>query len=55
MNPAIKAFLQPRSIAILGASNDFQKLNGRTLKALIDKQYGGAIYPVNPKYEASMA
>lgn len=51
MNPAIKAFLQPRSIAILGASNDFQKLNGRTLKALIDKKYGGAIYPVNPKYE----
>src|SRR5687768_14528581 len=48
---AVKALLSPRSIAILGASADFNKLNGRTLKALIDKQYDGAIYPVNPKYD----
>ncbi len=51
MNTAIKALLAPRSIAILGASADFNKLNGRTLKALLDKQYAGAIYPVNPKYQ----
>jgi acyl-CoA synthetase (NDP forming) len=50
MNAAIEALLRPRSIAILGASADFQKLNGRTLKALLDKGYTGAIYPVNPKY-----
>jgi hypothetical protein len=37
MNPAIEALLHPRSIAILRASADFQKLNGRTLKALLDK------------------
>jgi hypothetical protein len=40
MNPAIEAFLRPRTIPILGASADFQKLNGRTLKALLDKGYG---------------
>jgi acyl-CoA synthetase (NDP forming) len=54
MDKAINALLHPKSIAILGASADFQKLNGRTLKALLDKKYAGAIYPVNPKY-ASLA
>jgi acetate---CoA ligase (ADP-forming) len=51
MKDPIEALLRPKSIAILGASADFQKLNGRTLKALLDKNYGGNIYPVNPKYE----
>lgn len=50
MDPSISALLRPRSIAILGASADFNKLNGRTLKALLDKHYAGALYPVNPKY-----
>ncbi len=54
MDNAINALLHPKSIAILGASADFQKLNGRTLKALLEKKYTGAIYPVNPKY-ASIA
>lgn len=52
MDNAIDALLHPKSIAILGASADFQKLNGRTLKALLDKKYAGAIYPVNPKYSS---
>ena len=51
MNPAIRALIAPRSIAILGASNDLQKLNGRTLKFLVDKGYVGNLYPVNPKYD----
>ncbi|MGQ0751615.1 MAG: acetate--CoA ligase family protein [Betaproteobacteria bacterium] len=42
--------LAPRSIAILGASEDFSKVNGRTLKYLLAKGYAGAIYPINPKY-----
>ncbi|MBC7778542.1 MAG: CoA-binding protein, partial [Proteobacteria bacterium] len=50
MNPAIHALLAPRSIAILGASSDLQKLNGRTLKFLLDQGYVGKLYPVNPKY-----
>lgn len=50
MTTAVQRLLAPRSIAILGASADFNKINGRTLKALLDKQYAGAIYPVNPKY-----
>lgn len=49
--PGITALLAPRSIAIIGVSEDFNKLNGRVLKFLLEKGYGGAIYPVNPKYE----
>ncbi len=52
MDPAINALLRPKSIAVLGASADFQKINGRTLKALLDKRYAGKLYPVNPKYRA---
>jgi hypothetical protein len=50
MNAGIEALLRPRSIAILGASADFQKLNGHTLKALLDRGYAGQICPANPKY-----
>jgi len=50
MNPGFEALLRPKPIAVLGASAYFQKLNGRTLKALLDKGYAGQIYPVNPKY-----
>ncbi len=50
MNDALQALLHPQSIAVIGASADFNKINGRTLKALVDKQYAGRIIPVNPKY-----
>jgi acetyltransferase len=51
MNEAIRALLHPQSIAVIGASNDFNKINGRTFKALVDKGYAGRILPVNPKYQ----
>jgi acetate---CoA ligase (ADP-forming) len=47
----LEALLNPRSIAILGASTDFTKVNGRTLKFLLAKGYRGRIFPVNPKYQ----
>ncbi len=46
----IEKLLDPASIAIIGASADFSKVNGRPLKHLIDKGYKGRILPVNPKY-----
>ena len=49
--PAIQRMIHPRSIAIVGASADLSKVNGRPLKHLIDKGYAGRILPVNPKYE----
>ena len=47
---AIHGLIHPRSIAIVGASADLSKINGRPLKFLIEKGYAGRILPVNPKY-----
>jgi len=46
----VDCLLAPRSIAIIGVSQDFNKLNGRVMKFLIEKGYSGRILPVNPKY-----
>ena len=46
----LERMLHPLSIAIVGASPKFAKVNGRPLKHLIDKGYAGRIYPVNPNY-----
>lgn len=48
----LHALLNPASIAIIGASSDFAKVNGRSLKHLLEKGYTGKIYPVNPKYQS---
>ena len=47
----IARLLAPESIAIVGVSQDFNKLNGRPMKFLLEKGYEGKIYPVNPKYQ----
>lgn len=49
---SIARLINPRSVAIVGASADFRKVNGRPLKHLITKGYQGQILPVNPKYSA---
>jgi acetate---CoA ligase (ADP-forming) len=43
--------LQPRSVAIVGASADTDKLTGRPLVYLEKYGFTGEIYPVNPRYE----
>lgn len=48
---ALECLLSPKSIAIIGVSSDFNKLNGRVMKFLLDKGYQGRIFPVNPKYQ----
>ena len=48
---AIHSMIYPRSIAIIGASPNSEKVNGRPLKHLIEKGYKGKIYPVNPNYD----
>ena len=47
---AIKAILNPRSVAVVGASNDAAKLTGRPIAYLQAQGYDGAIYPINPRY-----
>lgn len=40
----------PKSIAIVGASQDPEKIASVLLKNLIEGGYNGRIYPINPKY-----
>jgi acyl-CoA synthetase (NDP forming) len=47
----IKYILSPKSVAIVGASSDYTKFTGRTLKYLLKHGYKGKIYPINPKYD----
>jgi acetate---CoA ligase (ADP-forming) len=47
----LKALFDPKSIAIVGASPDNQKIGGRPLSYLQRYGYEGAIYPINPKYD----
>ncbi len=44
----LTALLKPKSVAIIGASNDPARIGGRPLRYLIDVGYAGPIYPVNP-------
>lgn len=46
---AISRLLQPRSVAVIGASADPAKTAGRPVAYLQKHGYAGAIYPVNPK------
>jgi acyl-CoA synthetase (NDP forming) len=45
---AISAILAPRSVAVVGASNDPAKLTGRPVAYLQGQGYQGRIYPINP-------
>jgi len=44
---ALHPFFHPRSIAIVGASSDPERIGGRPLRFLIEAGFAGAIYPVN--------
>ena len=46
----LSLFFNPRSIAILGASQNLASISGRSLYYLREHGYKGSIFPVNPKY-----
>jgi len=43
------SLIQPNSIAVIGASNDVKKPGGKVLKNIIDNNFKGDVYAVNPK------
>lgn len=45
------ALFNPGSVAVVGASPDLHKLNGRPIGYLQRNGYGGRILPINPRYE----
>lgn len=47
----LDVLLNPSSIAIIGASDDPRKIGGRPLRYLAEAGYGGAVFPINPRYE----
>ena len=44
----LDSLFAPRSVAVVGASQDTTKIRGRLLKTLVDGGFAGPIYPVNP-------
>ena len=44
-----KELISPRSVAVIGASDNTSKPGGNALKNLIDTGYSGELYAVNPK------
>jgi acyl-CoA synthetase (NDP forming) len=47
--PDLEAVLAPRSVAIVGASDDVVKWGGSALKNIMAGGFEGAIYPIHPK------
>ena len=45
----LDAFFNPRSIAVIGASRDTEKLGYRVLNNIVKGGFTGQVYPVNPK------
>lgn len=48
MSDALAAILTPRSVAIVGASDDVARIGGRPLRYLREGGFAGPVWPVNP-------
>src|SRR5579884_4499287 len=47
--PSLDSLLAPRSVAVIGASDDPDKVGGRPIDYLRRFGFQGAVYPVNPR------
>lgn len=52
MSTDFSALFSPRSVAIVGASDNATRIGGRPLRYLREAGFEGAVYPVNPKRES---
>lgn len=46
---SLDPLIDPKTMAILGASNDVHKFGGRPIRYMLEGGYTGKIFPVNPK------
>jgi acyl-CoA synthetase (NDP forming) len=51
---AISTLLRPRSIAVIGASDDARRMNGAPIRNMLDYGFAGTIYAVNPRRDEVM-
>lgn len=49
IDPRLATLFQPRSVAVVGATEDRNRVGGRPLHYLRSFGFGGAVYPINPK------
>jgi len=47
--PDITYLLEPRSVAVIGASHDQRKIGYKILDNIVSGGYPGKVYPVNPR------
>jgi acyl-CoA synthetase (NDP forming) len=50
LNPFAQALLEPKSIALVGASSDVKKNTARPLRFMRKHGYTGRIFPINPSH-----
>ena len=48
-----RQLISPKSIVVVGGSDDTQKPGGNTLKNLLDTHYSGDLFVVNPKADSA--
>lgn len=48
----IDRVIAPKSIALIGATEDYAKFGGRFLHHIVDHGYKGRIFPINPRRES---
>jgi acetyl coenzyme A synthetase (ADP forming)-like protein len=46
---AVRTFLAPNAVAVVGASRDSSTIGGQLFRNLLMSEFHGAVYPVNPK------
>lgn len=51
MSTRLDSLLSPKSIAVIGASDNIHKIGGRPIYYMRQHGYAGTIYPVNPQRE----
>lgn len=51
MRTDLDRLFNPRSIAVIGASAELGSISGQPMNFLVKRGYGGALYPINPKYQ----
>ena len=48
---AVRNFLEPRTVAVIGASKDRDSIGGRLFHNVLEGGFNGPVYPVNPSSE----